>query len=267
MVLLASVLPASFVGEELPRGSLRLMLRPRVHGVRAAVCLPRENLMRHGSNFNPEWGYVAPAPGFMRTARLIVIAAIIGATAGAAIVFTLLDRPVAEESVAARTLVAPDPPRPVPAGTSVAAQQPTEPQQAKSLAEAQNSAEQKVPPASAAEAATRGQPSELPTTSTSQRPTSAAALAEAPAVKDTPSAQTLSNTVAVAADHAPAPKPQSKRARMTSRTAPRNGAPRYDSRRYYARSYDAPHYGYEPRYGFEQGSRGFAWAPYGPHDY
>ena len=141
MVLLASLLPASFVVEELPRGSLRLMLRPRVHGVRAAVCLPRENLMRHGSNFNPEWGYVAPAPGFMRTARLIVIAAIIGATAGAAIVFSLLDRPVAEESVAARTLVAPDPSRPVPAGTSVAAQQPTDPQQAKSLAEAQNSAE------------------------------------------------------------------------------------------------------------------------------
>lgn len=48
--------------------------------------------MRHGSNFNPEWGYVAPAPGFMQTARLIVIAVIIGATAGAAIVFSLLDR-------------------------------------------------------------------------------------------------------------------------------------------------------------------------------
>jgi hypothetical protein len=235
---------------------------PRVHGVRAAVCLPRES-----RNVNPEWGYVAPAPGFMRTARLIVIAAIIGATAGAAIVFSLLDRPVAEESVAARTLVAPDPSRPVPASTSVAAQQPTEPQQAKSLAEAQNSAEQKVPPASAGEAATRRQPSELPTTSPSQRPTSAAALAEAPAVKDTPSAWALSNTLAVAPDPAPAPKPQSKRPRMTSRTAPRNGAPRYDSRRYYARSYDAPRYGYEPRYGFEQGSRGFAWAPYGPHDY
>ena len=81
--------------------------------------------MRHGSNFNPEWGYVAPAPGFMRTARLIVVAAIIGATAGAAIVFSLLDRPVAEESVAARTLVAPDASRPVTSGTSVAAQQPT----------------------------------------------------------------------------------------------------------------------------------------------
>jgi hypothetical protein len=156
--------------------------------------------MRHGSNFNPEWGYVAPAPGFMRTVRLIVMAAIIGATAGAAIVFSLLDRPVAEESVAARTLVAPDPSRPVTAGTSVAAQQPTEPQQVKSPPEAQNSAEQKVPPASAAEAATRPQPSELATTSTSQRPTSAAALAEAPAVKDKPSAQTLSNTLAVAPD-------------------------------------------------------------------
>jgi hypothetical protein len=35
--------------------------------------------MRHGRNFNPEWGYVAPARGFMRTACLIVVAAIISA--------------------------------------------------------------------------------------------------------------------------------------------------------------------------------------------
>ncbi len=142
--------------------------------------------MRRTRNFNPEWGYVAPALGFMRTARLIVVAVMIGATAGAAIVFSLLDRPGAEESVASRTLVAPDA-----AGTSVAAQQPTEPQQIKSPAEAQNFAEQKAPLAPAAGAATRPHRSELTTTSTSQRPTSAAALAEAPAVKDTPSAQTL----------------------------------------------------------------------------
>ena len=151
---------------------------------------------------------------------------------------------------------------------SVAAQQPTEPQQVKSPVEAQNSAEQKVPPAPAAEVATRPQRSELATTPTLQRPTSAVTLAEAPGVKNTPSAQTLNDTVAVAPDPAPAPKPQTKKPRMTSRTAPRNGAPRYDSPRYYARSYDAPRYGYEPRYGFEQRSRGsFAWAPYGPHDY
>ena len=49
--------------------------------------------MRYDRNFNPEWGYLAPAPSVIRTARLIAVAAIIGATAGAATVFSLLDRP------------------------------------------------------------------------------------------------------------------------------------------------------------------------------
>src|SRR5262249_40870824 len=112
VVLLASRLPASFRLE--PRGSLRFMLRPRVrHGGRAAVCLR---------------GYVAPAPGVMRTNCLIVVAAIILATAGAATVFSLLRRPVVEQSFAAGTLVAIEV-RPMTAGTSVAAQQPTEPQE------------------------------------------------------------------------------------------------------------------------------------------
>src|SRR5262244_742186 len=52
-------------------------------------------------------------PSVMRTVRLIAVAAIIGAAASAATVFSLLDRPVAEESVAARTLVTPDPGRPL----------------------------------------------------------------------------------------------------------------------------------------------------------
>ena len=69
--------------------------------------------MPYARNVNPEWGYVAPAPSVMRTARLVGIAAIIGASAGAATVFSLLDRPIAQESVAARTLVAPDPKRPM----------------------------------------------------------------------------------------------------------------------------------------------------------
>ena len=30
-------------------------------------------MLRHARNFNPEWGYVAPVPGFIRTARLIVM--------------------------------------------------------------------------------------------------------------------------------------------------------------------------------------------------
>jgi hypothetical protein len=63
--------------------------------------------MRFAGNFNPEWGYLAPAPSFIRTVRIVVVAATVGATAGAAVVFSLVDRPVAEESVAARTLARP----------------------------------------------------------------------------------------------------------------------------------------------------------------
>ncbi|MGB7034420.1 MAG: hypothetical protein WBD71_02760 [Xanthobacteraceae bacterium] len=49
--------------------------------------------MRSASNFNPEWGYLAPAPSFMRTLRVILVATAIGATAGAAVVLSLIDRP------------------------------------------------------------------------------------------------------------------------------------------------------------------------------
>ena len=40
--------------------------------------------MRYARHFNPEWGYVAPAPSVMRMDCLIVVAAIILAVAGAA---------------------------------------------------------------------------------------------------------------------------------------------------------------------------------------
>jgi hypothetical protein len=62
--------------------------------------------MRFAGNFHPEWGYLAPAPGFMRSARLAIVAAVVGATAGAGVVLSPIDRP-AETSVAARTLVRP----------------------------------------------------------------------------------------------------------------------------------------------------------------
>ena len=45
--------------------------------------------MRAGGNFHPEWGYLAPAPSFMRTARIVAVATAIGATAGAAVVLSL----------------------------------------------------------------------------------------------------------------------------------------------------------------------------------
>jgi hypothetical protein len=62
--------------------------------------------MRFADNFNPEWGYLAPAPNFMRTARVALVAAAVGAISGAGVVLSLIDRPAAEEtSIAARTLV------------------------------------------------------------------------------------------------------------------------------------------------------------------
>jgi hypothetical protein len=62
--------------------------------------------MRLADNFNPQWGYLAPAPSFLRTARIVLAAVAIGATSGAAVVYALVEPPATEnESVAARTLV------------------------------------------------------------------------------------------------------------------------------------------------------------------
>ncbi|HEY2531160.1 MAG TPA: hypothetical protein VGJ20_25040 [Xanthobacteraceae bacterium] len=64
--------------------------------------------MRSAGNFHPQWGYLAPAPTFLRTARIVVVATAVGATAGAAVVLSLLDRSevdAAHTSVAAHALV------------------------------------------------------------------------------------------------------------------------------------------------------------------
>jgi hypothetical protein len=56
--------------------------------------------MRSAGNFSPEWGYLAPAPSFMRTARIVVVATAIGAIAGAGVVLSLVDRPAADDDQA-----------------------------------------------------------------------------------------------------------------------------------------------------------------------
>jgi type IV secretory pathway VirB10-like protein len=63
--------------------------------------------MRSAGNFSPEWGYLAPAPSFARTARIVLVATAIGATAGAGVVLTLVDRSPEPRraSVAARAIV------------------------------------------------------------------------------------------------------------------------------------------------------------------
>jgi hypothetical protein len=75
-------------------------------------------------NFHPEWGYVAPTPGFMRTIRIVLIATAVGAAVGGGVVVSLVDRTAdatSEDSVAARTLARPGPVVSTPSRVSPAA--------------------------------------------------------------------------------------------------------------------------------------------------
>jgi len=61
--------------------------------------------MRNASNFDPEWGYFAPAPSFIRKVRVVLIATVVGATFGAVAVFSRVSHQTIEPSVGERTLV------------------------------------------------------------------------------------------------------------------------------------------------------------------
>jgi hypothetical protein len=201
--------------------------------------------MRHAGNFNPEWGYLAPAPSLLRTTRLFVVAAAIGATASAAVVFSLMDRTAAETSVAARTLVQPvEPARSAP----LVAQLQTQSAQASVSQTQRADAASAMRPQGAAVAAhaSAGSPAatESGSPSTTQRPPGAAALAEAPRIMTTeaPPARALateSSTAAApeAAPAAPAPAPRAvmKKPRAVARAV----QPRYDLPRYAAPRYDS----------------------------
>jgi hypothetical protein len=65
-------------------------------------------MMRSAGNFSPEWGYLAPAPSKLRTIRVVLVATAIGATAGAGVVLSLVDRPTGDAdrvAVAAHAIV------------------------------------------------------------------------------------------------------------------------------------------------------------------
>jgi hypothetical protein len=144
--------------------------------------------MRHAGNFSPEWGYLAPAPSFLHTARIVVVALAVGATASAAVVFSLLDRPVAEESVAARTVA----PVNVASSTAMApakmAAVPAASEQARSTARPV-AAKAALPTSPPLANAPRGSTAnDSGTTSTTQHSVSVAALAESPRMADIPTA-------------------------------------------------------------------------------
>ena len=211
--------------------------------------------MRHAGNFNPEWGYLAPAPNFLRTTRLFVVAAAIGATASAAVVFSLMDRPAAETSVAARTLVQPvEPALPARSAPLVAQlQTQSEPASASQTQRADASSAMRPQGAAVAVYAGAASPvaSESGAASTTQSPPIAAVLAESPRIMTTeaPPAHALTTESGTAAAPvsvsvpaqlpAPAPRAVMKKPRAVARAVqPRYDVPRYAAPRYELR-YDS----------------------------
>jgi hypothetical protein len=206
--------------------------------------------MRHAGKFNPEWGYLAPAPNFLRTARVFVVAAAIGALASAAVVFSLMHWPAAEASVTARTLVQPvEPPLRMRNAPLVAQlQTASEPASVSQTQRADTSSAMRPQGAAVAAPASAATPaaSVSGAASTTQlRPPVAAALAEAPKIMTTeaPPARALATETSTAAapEATPAPAPAARAVIRKPRAVARAVQPRYDLPRY-----AAPRY--EPRY-------------------
>ena len=160
--------------------------------------------MRYAGNFHQEWGYLAPAPSFIRTARVILVAAAVGATAGAGVVFSLVGREDTETSVAARTLARP--------AEAASAQLNVPPRAPAALA---SGAQDHAPRSLAADAPRAGAAdSESKPSSTTMAPAGIAALAEVPAVTDDASAHPA------ASPSAAVPSPVAAPARLGTRRRP-----------------------------------------------
>ena len=192
---------------------------------------------------------------FLRTARVFVVAAAIGAAVSAAVVFSLMDRPATETSVAARTLVQPVEPALPTRSAPLMAQLQTQPEQTSVLHAQGADAAGAIWPQGAAGVVHTGASSAVGVVSTTQRPPIAAALVEAPRIvmtTEVPPARVFAtepNTAAVpeaapvaAAAAAPTPTPAPRTVIKKPRAVARAAAPpRYDVPRY-----AAPRY--EPRY-------------------
>jgi hypothetical protein len=169
--------------------------------------------MRSTANFHPEWGYLAPAPSFMRRARIVLLATAIGVTLGAGAVFSWGSHQATELSVAARTLV-----RPTEAG-SAGANTPAQATQANAP-----SSNEKWPLTVNSRSAD-GAANKTSTGSTTRAPEGMAAVAEVPATTDRLAIATIAAPPTVTKDPvlnvAPIKKKTTKKSNATWRFASR----------------------------------------------
>jgi hypothetical protein len=177
--------------------------------------------MRSAGNFHPDWGYLAPAPSFMRTARIVLVATAIGATAGAAVMISLVphsatdaaDAPIAAHALVTSVPVVAEAPAPAPLDETVAAQPPAAPQM-----------QAAAPPASA----TVSKPNTI-ASSTAQASASVATLAGSPSASATP-AQAGASPGETVAEPEPAPK-QAKKRRTAGYDPTRPAAKKWTNKR------------------------------------
>ncbi len=128
--------------------------------------------MRHTANFHPEWGYLAPAPSFIRTARIVLVATAVGATLGVGAGFFRVGHQATEPSVAERTLVRPIEAVSAGANTPAQASQAFAPYSTEKLSRTVSSR------------SSNGATNEPSTSSTTRVPEGMVAVAEAPAATD-----------------------------------------------------------------------------------
>ena len=197
--------------------------------------------MRAGGNFHPEWGYLAPAPSFMRTARIVAVATAIGATAGAAVVLSLAGssgsgsvladgekslvvvhsfvQPAEAASAIAQPVAPPDVTAPVivPSATSAAAANASPNVNAQASVQSANSNVVPLPPAAQISPPAA---SESRSASTPAVPASVAALAEISPATDA-SAASAASQVTVAPDQTGAARDGGKKPRGTDQAQQR----------------------------------------------
>jgi hypothetical protein len=171
--------------------------------------------MRAG-NFNPEWGYLALSPSFARRARLVLVAAAVGATAGAGVVSSWVSHPATETSVAARTLVGP---------VEAASARDNTPAQVAQTS-TPSPTEKQRPPSLALKSAHEAT-KESSASATTKAPQGISALVEAPTATDNLPAQTAVAATPAAAKApiaipAPIKKKATKKPYVTSRYASRS---------------------------------------------
>lgn len=167
--------------------------------------------MRSAGNFHPEWGYLAPAPSFMRTVRIALVATTIGATAGAIVVVSLVERPGSNDdnsSIAAHALVTSAPVIAAPAAAG-----PLKINESAAAAAVQQSP-QRSAEAAAPTVTSTPMPSAVPTANKVEADPSTAVVASAPiAAAEADSTPAAADADAAATDATVAKKPASKKHR------------------------------------------------------